>query len=90
VQWTPPDRLQLLSEPIDCSQRPFPSILAQRGRIDAQQKAALGLCPNVAGIPRQPLDYANSFVCCYGLLALAPNKRGKNRQACSHPTDGCD
>lgn len=68
MQWMPPGRAQLLSEPIDCSQRPFPSILAQRGSLHAQEETLLWLRSNVAGVPTKRLNHPDRFVCCLGLL----------------------
>src|SRR5262249_43468589 len=73
VQWTPPGRAQLLSEPIDCSQRPFPSILAQRGSPHAQEETLLWLHSNVAGMSSELLHLTDLPVGVLRLLFFRPS-----------------
>src|SRR5262249_25308933 len=67
VQWTPPGRAQLLSEPIDCSQRPFPSILTQRGSLLAEEETLLWLHSNVASMSSEPLHFADLLLLSIGV-----------------------
>src|SRR5215475_2193115 len=85
VQWTPPDRAQLLSEPIDCSQRPLPSIPAQRGSPHAQEETLLWLHSNVAGMSRELLHLTDLPVGVLRLLFFRFNFPGFiDRIACKH------